>query len=259
MRFLRPRRFNPPLREERWLRDGRPVALPFGATTLAAWMWGESGPTVLLAHGWEGRGSQMGGLGRWLSQEGFRAIAFDHPGHGKSPGRSSSLPEMADALLAAAFRFGPVSAVVAHSAGCAATTYALRRGLLAERLVYVSPPADLGYFAFQFGDMVGLSRPVAQRMRQRIETRLGITWPEIHGLDVAASCERPLLVIHDHDDREVGIDHGRELAQAWPGARFMATARRGHRRILRAPEVWTATAQFLVAGGTTVPLALEAS
>ena len=40
--------------------------------------WG-SGPTVLLVHGWEGRGSQLSAFAPALVKAGFRVVAVDMP------------------------------------------------------------------------------------------------------------------------------------------------------------------------------------
>ncbi len=41
------------------------------------------------------------------------------------------------------------------------------------------------------------------------------------------------LVLHDPEDREVPFEHGRALADAWPGASLRAVDGLGHRAILR--------------------------
>ncbi|MEM7479934.1 MAG: alpha/beta fold hydrolase [Acidobacteriota bacterium] len=255
-RFLRPRRFPPPSRESRWLAEADRFSVPFGAGELACWAWGE-GPLVLLVHGWEGRGGQFGDLGRWLAREGFRAVTFDHPGHGESPGKSSSLVAFAEAIHAVVGVAGRPFALVAHSAGCAGSSYSLQMGLEPDRLVYISPPSELAPWARQFGAMIGLTEQVSERMRLRVEDRIGVRWRDIHGLDLMVDKTQPLLVIHDHDDREVLISHGRQLAAHWPGARMVATRGRGHRRILRAPELKAAVSQFLGLGTAAVGAPLE--
>jgi hypothetical protein len=57
--FRAPRRAPRPAIEHEALERARRFAIPFGDRHLAAWEWGESGPRVLLVHGWEGRGAQL--------------------------------------------------------------------------------------------------------------------------------------------------------------------------------------------------------
>jgi pimeloyl-ACP methyl ester carboxylesterase len=248
---------------------------------VAAWSWGEPDrPAVLLVHGWAGRGSQLGAFAGALAASGLRAVTFDAPGHGESQGRRSSLLAMSDALLAVAESAGAVAGVVAHSAGAAAATWALRRGLAesaartsgaipverasgatrverasgvtpverasgATRVVYIAPPAELSSYASTFAAAIGLPAEIAGRIQTRIERRFGLRWDELHGVGVARAQRAPLLVVHDRDDAEVALADGAALAAAWPGARLIATAGLGHRRLLRDPEVVRAVVDYL--------------
>ena len=94
---------------------------PMGA--LAVQRWGK-GPLVVLVHGWNGRGSQLGAFVEPLLQAGFQVVAFDAPGHGASAGSTSSLVDFAnafDAVVDAVKPFlQPLHGVVAHSMGGAA-------------------------------------------------------------------------------------------------------------------------------------------
>jgi hypothetical protein len=253
--FLTPARFRRPPREQRWLEAPEPFTVRAGGRRIAAWSWGETDrPAVLLVHGWAGRGSQLGAFAGALAAAGLRAVTFDAPGHGDSQGRRSSLLAMSDALLAVAESAGAVAGVVAHSAGAAASTWALRRGLAEPadrasgstlRVVYVAPPAELSSYASTFAAAVGLPPEIAGRIQRRIERRFGVRWDELHGLGVARAQRAPLLVVHDRDDAEVPFADGASLAGAWPGARLHATAGLGHRRLLRDPEVVTAAVDFL--------------
>src|SRR5688572_22199508 len=56
--FMTPRRFKTPQRELEMLASARPLSIAFQESTLQAWTWGQ-GPAIVLAHGWEGRGSQL--------------------------------------------------------------------------------------------------------------------------------------------------------------------------------------------------------
>lgn len=243
--FLRTHRAGRPPREKEWLHQAEPGRLLVGGQRVATWTWGpksssalgDQAPAVLLVHGWEGRGSQLGALATELAARGVRAVAFDAPGHGSSEGSWSTLPKIADAMLAVANRIGPLAAVVAHSAGTASTTWALRNGLDARRAVYLSPPGELSTFATMFGDALGLTPRVQRGIQRAVERKIGMPWDELHGLAVARTMTTPLLVVHDRDDLEVPLAGGRDLAAAWPGARLVATRGLGHRRLLRDPGV----------------------
>src|SRR5436190_1757404 len=58
--FLTPRRARIPERERSWLKHAEPETFSVGRFRLAGHRWSSVGEPVLLVHGWEGRGSQLG-------------------------------------------------------------------------------------------------------------------------------------------------------------------------------------------------------
>lgn len=211
---------------------------------MQVWSWGE-GPIVLLVHGWNGRATQLGSFVPPLIARGYRVVAFDARGHGESEGTKSSLPEFANCIRQVVEELGGVYAIVAHSLGSAATTFALAYGLRADRAVFISPPADPREFLKIFGATLGINDEVRARVKQRVERRLGVPMEEMLAHAIAPNMQIPLLVIHDRDDKEVPFDVGRSIAQRWPGAELMITSGLGHQRILRDPNVRDAAVSFV--------------
>lgn len=244
--FLSTRRHPVPARDRAYLQDAERVDL---AGPLAAWVWGREGaPTVVLLHGWEGRGSQLGAFAAPLVAAGFRVVAVDAPGHGDSPGRSSSLVAIADALRRVGERYGPLAGVIAHSAGTVGAVHAVSRGLAVDRLVCVAPGVDLEGYILNFARMLGLSTEVSRAVKLRIERHVGVTMNELDPRRAATNLRVPLLVIHDRTDREAPFAGGEELARSWPGARLLATEGLGHTRILWDEKVVSAATAFLQEG-----------
>jgi pimeloyl-ACP methyl ester carboxylesterase len=242
--FLRTRRFAPDSRERKALEAGQRVELRAEGRTLAAWTWGH-GPTVALVHGWEGRGSQLAGLATGLASAGYRAVAFDAPGHGASPGARSSLVGIARGLEGVAASWGPLAGVVAHSAGAVAATFALSRGLPAGRAVFIAPGTDLEDYARLFARFLGLTSRVMTSVRWRVEEELGVSWRELEPLRLAPSMKVPLQVVADAEDWQTPLEGAEALAREWPGARLVTTRGLGHHRILWAPEVIQGAVDFL--------------
>ncbi len=234
--FLTPPRHRIPMREIWWGTDAETFEMPFGSGKLAAWRWGWGGPKVLLVHGWAGRGLQLGAFSEPLVEAGFEVVAYDAPGHGRSSGGRSSLPEMAEAVTAMVRHLGGVAGIVAHSLGASATTVALGRpGTPPQvgRLAYLSPAVDMFHVTHRFADLTGFTRPVVARMRSGLEHRFATPWSDFQGLRIAPAMTCPLLVVHDRDDREIAHSESEALARSWPGARLETTSGLGHRRILR--------------------------
>jgi len=247
--FLSTRRHPVPEREQAWLRDAERLDLAADPGPLAAWAWGREGaPTVALIHGWEGRGSQLGAFAAPLVALGFRVIAVDAPGHGDSPGRSSSLVVIAGALRRVGERYGSLAGVVAHSAGTVAAVHAISRGLAVERLVCVAPGVDLEGYAREFARAFGLSDDASLAMKLRIERHVGISMRELDPRRRVSGLRIPVLVVHDRADREAPFTGGEALARSWPGARLLATEGLGHTRILWDETVVSAATDFLLEG-----------
>jgi pimeloyl-ACP methyl ester carboxylesterase len=242
--FCTPPKHQPRNGDEAFLATGRAFAVRSEGQELAAWEWGE-GPTVVLVHGWGSRAGRFSGMARGLARAGFRVVAFDAPAHGRSTGRLASLPEFARALRSVGDAVGPVFGLVGHSLGGAAATLALRDGLAAERIVLLAAPADVTRFSTAFADHLRLPPVARAAMRRNLETRLRVRWDELHMPTIARSLGALALLVHDRDDQDVPYGHAVEIADAWPGARLVATSGLGHRAILRDPAIIHEAVAFL--------------
>ena len=243
--FMTPRRFAAPKREQDVLAQGTPFTVRLGASTeVRAWRFGE-GPAVLLAHGWEGRGSQLTPFVTPLLERGYSVVTFDAPGHGASPGSRSSLPHFSWAIRAVADTLPATHAIIAHSLGCAAATLALRDGLSVNRVVYLAPPLNPVEYTARFGDILGLDDATIRGLQKRIEERFARKWSDYSLAESARLMTVPLLVVHDREDRDTFWSEGAALAEAWPGARLITTEGLWHRRILSDAAVLEEITRFV--------------
>jgi alpha-beta hydrolase superfamily lysophospholipase len=247
--FLTARRHPRPAWEEEALASAdERFTIPHDGKHLPAWRWGRGAATVLLVHGWEGRGSQMAAFVEPLVARGHSVVTFDVPGHGDAPAGVSSVVEHARAVLAAAAFLGPLHAVVAHSVGGAASLFATRLGFDPGRLALIAPPVSPGRFAAGFGAMMGLGPAVQAAMLARLERRYGVTMAELLVVPDAERFTRPLLVVHDEGDRVVEVEAGEAIAQAATAGRLVRTQGLGHSRILRAPAIVAEVVAFVAEG-----------
>lgn len=257
--FLRARRHERPFWEKEALVGARRVSLDYDGTTLPAWIWSPSSArsrlldppkTVLLVHGWEGRGSQLARFVVPLLANGIRVVAFDAPGHGDARRDRASLIDHARAVAAVARQVGPIHALVGHSVGGAAALLATRFGLHAERFALIAPPRSPSKFVSGFSQFLDLAPEVHNALVSRVEARFGI---RIADLDVERDAARlavPLLVVHDREDPVVDFEAGRALANAAPLGMILETTGLGHNAILRAREVVTSVSNFVTIGDT---------
>lgn len=241
--FFRPMRM--PYRKEQAaaLATAQHVSLDVRGQRVQTYCW-DSGPTVLLVHGWGGHAGQMTEFVAPLTKAGFRVVAIDAPAHGRSGRGLSSLVHFADAMKAAAAAFGPVHAVVAHSFGAAATVQAMLRGLSVNRAVFVAPQARISTHWDLFRAALGMSDEVWQVMRTRSERWLKVSYDDLHPMDHAPGMKTPLLILHGTTDRMTPFSEGEKLAAHWPGAELKPLDC-GHIAILRDWRALVASADFI--------------
>lgn len=242
--FFKARRAPRPAAEHELIERGQASRVPAGGGHLCAWSWGE-GPTVLLVHGWEGRGAQLGAFVDPLVDAGFRVLAFDAPGHGDTPIERASLMDHADAVTRILDEVGGAHAIIGHSMGGSAAAVAMSRRQLAERFVFIAPPVDPRRFTETVSRTLGIRAPLMQALKERVEERYAVRFEELSVVTAASKVRGPLLVVHDKGDRDVPFEDGQAITEAWEGAHLLATEGLGHRRVLKDPEVVARVVSFL--------------
>jgi pimeloyl-ACP methyl ester carboxylesterase len=240
--FLRP-----------WRRPGNDRSLyvsretPFAAENelgpVAAWSFGPTAPdtpTVLLVHGWEDDHISWAPMIDQLVSRGYRVLAPDLPGHGRSPANLTSIPVMAAGIAAVAReaeKIGAVSqpfhAVIAHSLGGTATLIAAAEmGLRADRFAILAAPNHPRLFAGAMMQMLGLNVAQTQKVFVAIEHLIGRSMDSLYLPPKLRSFAQPGLILHSRDDRVVPLQHSQENAAAWPRADFRILDGLGHRRLI---------------------------
>jgi pimeloyl-ACP methyl ester carboxylesterase len=250
--FLTARRHRRPNWEKEALRAAKESRVAHKGGFIPTWTWSPKRSllspepkTVILVHGWEGRGSQLSMFVAPLLEQGFRVVAFDAPGHGDSTLDRASVVEHARALSAVARAIGPVYAVIGHSVGGASALFATRIGLQAERFVLISPPTSPAKFAATFGRILQLEPGIHSAMIRRLEDRYELPMVEIDARLDAMRLDTPILVIHDREDKIVSFEDGRSIVKSAPQGELVETQGLGHNAILRSPDVIRKATSFV--------------
>jgi pimeloyl-ACP methyl ester carboxylesterase len=211
----------------------------------------KSGRRILIVHGWGSRAEYLTDLALAMQQTGADVVILDLPGHGASTGRRLDLKIAAEAIVAAERHFGRFDGVVGHSFGGAATMMAAGQvfqdlqQLEAGRIALIGSPSSMGEVFHGFATMVGLGRSSVDAMRCRATAIAGTRVEELDGVSVARRIDRPLLVVHAEDDKEVNVGHAQRYIGVSPHVRHLWANGHGHRRIVSAPEVIRAVTSFL--------------
>lgn len=243
--FLSPRAHARPEWESQLLVSARRSQVRYGALQLPTYTWGEGAERVLLLHGWEGRGSQLGAFVPKLVAAGYQVIAVDLPGHGDAAPALTSVVDFGRAIGAVVQALGPFAGLIGHSMGGAAAALAHTFGAFDTRLVLIGAPRSPRAFLDAFARHLGLSRAAQTELEQRIARRFGLSVDAADVGRLGAHVSLPALVIHDRNDGIVPFEHGLALVAALPAASLMETAQLGHRRILRDERVIDAAVGFI--------------
>lgn len=218
----------------------------FHGNSITTYQWGCTGPTVLLVHGWSGRGTQLGAFVEPLLNAGYRVLSFDAPAHGESSGSQTNLYEIADVILALRAHYGAFEAAITHSFGGPCLTMAMKAGLAITRVVCMAPPANAEGLVKKFVTALAIPEKAEQDLLRRIERKFGKNvWQEISMQSNVRDLNVPALIMHDMDDLDVHWREGESVARAWNNAKFVTTRALGHRRIVRDPATIVAAVDFI--------------
>lgn len=239
--FFKPRRFKRPEGEYKLIAGAEKQQVQF--TSDYSWRpaeddyytlyrWG-SGPAVLLVHGWEGRGSQLGHLVQPLVAAGYQVLTFDAFAHGDSPGNKTNLPEFADIVRHIEKTTGGFEAIIGHSFGGIVAALAIREGVSAKKLITIGAPAQMVYIFAEFGRQINATRKSTSILAKYIENFTGRKIDEFSLTSILAGMQTPGLIYHDVADKEVAYSQAVELAKHWQNGELRTTNGLGHRRILR--------------------------
>lgn len=222
-----------------------PWRLDVDGSTLHGYAAGD-GATVVLVHGWAGRGADWRHLAARLVEAGWRVVVPDLPAHGSTAGTRTDLYELGRAVAAILGAEQPV-AVVAHSLGFPMVMQAIEGGAAEpRRLIAVAPGRRMEHALDTFVEQARLRPRLADELRRAIQARFGDDVFDLLDVDrVVPTLTGGGLVVHDTDDADVSVEDGRAIAGRWREARFVATEGLGHRLILRDPAVHDLVAEHL--------------
>jgi pimeloyl-ACP methyl ester carboxylesterase len=242
--FSTPRRRARSVNDEAVLATSTPIELLDG---IAGMRWGDpQQPKVLIVHGWESRASHFGVMIKALTEAGRCVIAFDGPAHGDSQGKRANVYVFAKTILAIKDKLGKLDAVVGHSMGAAAATYALAHGLQADAIVHISGPGRLRDVMGRFCDRLRLTPETRSAFLPHFEKLLGASVDELDNCKWAQELTIPALFIHDPQDDEVPFSEAEAVAANWKGAIVYRAEGMGHTRLLRAKETVGLVTKFVL-------------
>ena len=236
--FFKPSRYRITPVEKHYLDKGESFQISVHDKTVQCWKWG-SGPGILLAHGWNGRGIQLHHFIEPLIQKGYSAIAYDAPGHGESQGTTSSYFEFTDTIrtLLTSSNGYDIQGVIAHSLGASATVNSIAKERLPLEAAIIAPALRLAEVLYCFFNEIGVPAPIYQNLIEEYENQFGYDMYRDNPSNLLNEINSRVLIVHDKNDPTIPYVDSKELSNEFENIELHTTAGLGHKRILTEESV----------------------
>lgn len=247
--FLTPFKYKLPQREKEMDEDSiqKEYFVPAINRKIIIYEYGKGTETILLAHGWSGRGTQMSVMAKELVTQGYKIISFDAPAHGKAPGKISMMPFFIESIHELEKEYGPFSAAIGHSLGGMSLLRACKEGFKPGKLVIIGTANSVTKITREFARNLKLNDKVAAKMKSYFDKKFGENMDNYSGAFSAESVKVPTLIIHDRDDVDVHVNSAFEISDKLENSELYLTEGLGHRKVLGDPKVINKTTTYLTA------------
>jgi pimeloyl-ACP methyl ester carboxylesterase len=246
--FASPMKYKIPKRELHMDKNSKQELhyIPKIKKQIMVYHYGKSLKKVLLVHGWSGRGTQLVKIADKLVELGYSTISFDAPAHGKSPGKSTLMPEFIESILELDRKFGPFEYAIGHSLGCMSILNAVKDGLQVRKLVIIGSGDSVNDILKDFVSKLKLKPSIAEKMRNLFEKKHNINMESFSSNVAARNIDIPTLIIHDKNDIDVPYTASRNIHFHLKNSQLITTEGLGHRKILGDEKVIQEIESFLL-------------
>jgi pimeloyl-ACP methyl ester carboxylesterase len=180
--------------------------------------------TAWLLHGFGNSKEQMLPVAKRLSAAGFRCVAWDSRGHGRSGGERATfgarevddaLRVMAEARRTAGVRKEP-EVIWAYSMGTAVALQTLPEVPRAKAAVFLAPMSDLGGVIYHQArnHYKGALQPLVPVVRAKVRSTAGFDPKAIRPIDAVKRTPCKMLFIHGDRDNTIPPSQSRYLLDA---------------------------------------------
>lgn len=222
------------------------VYIPVIQKEIMVYEYGTSDKKVLLVHGWSGRGTQLVKIADMFLKNGFSILSFDAPAHGKSPGKTTLMPEFIESILELEKQYGPFEFIVGHSLGGMATLNAIKRGLNVKKAVIIGSGDSVQDIINDFVKRLQLKNIFATKMKDAFEAEYKMDMESYSSYVAAKDVAIPVLIIHDKNDSDVPHTASENIHNHLQQSELILTEGLGHRKILGDAEVIAAIENYMM-------------
>jgi pimeloyl-ACP methyl ester carboxylesterase len=229
--------------------SARVIDFDFNHQIVKLYEWGSGDRVVLLAHGWESRGTALRDSVPSLVEAGFKVVAFDAIAHGDSTGKRNNLSTNGSTIEAIITHYGGIYGAICHSFGCSSLIYALQfinPRLSVERVVFIAVPPATKVIMSNFLKMMNIPSAVKKAYYEWMEKKTGFP---LHKIDVATARHEvrvgKLLLFHDRYDEVTSLEAAERVVERWDNAELRVTEGFGHFKLAKNRAVLQQMVDFI--------------
>lgn len=196
-----------------------------------------TGPVWVLTHGWSGSASQFYPLMEHIASKGYTALAYDHPGHGKSGGVYGHIPAFVHGLEAILDSVDNVAGLVGHSMGTASAIECHHQKLVDKPFLLIAPVLD--YVDNLFGSVArsGYSMRLFNAVVSEIQEQYHYPIHSIDPYNKLKQRNAQTMIVHDREDKFTKFEVSQKAAQEMDKVSLVATQGEGHGRVMKCSQV----------------------
>lgn len=222
--------------------DNRPLKV-------TTYRWGNTGPKVLLLHGWGGSPFHFKQLIAILLENGYQVVAYDAPAHGSSGGKRTNLVQWMHVLEQVIRQEGQLHAIVGHSFGALSAALTLsRKEVTVPKLVLLGAALSAPVFFDETLRLFRIHPAVMPKVHALIRQRLreDLTDMDMHRYINGIKANN-IWIAYDTTDTLAKSTEIDEYLQLYPSIQSLRITGDGHFRIMRDATVLTGMVRFLSA------------
>lgn len=235
-----PLHFKVPEREEMMQKSAKITNVNIASLQkeVAIYEYGYSKQKVLLVHGWSGRGTQFYQLADKILEHKMMVISFDAPGHGLSKKNSCDFNDYIETIHYLNMKYGPFHAVIGHSFGGMAISYAVSiNKLVANKLILIGTENSTYDITKAFIQKMKLPLKITDFLRDYYKDLYHIDTKEHTVENAAKKIDNPTLVVHDSDDKFVPVSSAFVIRQSLKHGVLLITNGLGHHKIFKNSKI----------------------
>lgn len=229
--FFTPLKIKFRQKELDFLKSAKTSSLSFNNKKVTLYEWGQ-GKTIVLQHGWAGKGVQFIELIKVLIEQNFHVVAIDAPAHGNSSGKTTSAFEFAEVIRLVNQKFPAIYAHIGHSMGGLVLLNVLATDDKLNKVIVINTPTKSEAVMNSFLAIIGGSSATGQFIFDYVFKTYQVRFDDLFQPKISTQSSKKVLVIHDKKDRQVSFDTIKITKKLLPQAQYYFTEGLGHTRIL---------------------------